>query len=81
MVPAHPKCAALKQEGPRTQRVFPWYVFALAFLIVGALFDDTLARVLRRTGSVLVLGACLTVLLGPNRAGKARPEWAQAGAL
>jgi hypothetical protein len=43
-----------------------FHLALLAVLLVGALFDDPFARLLRGLGAFLVLGACLRALLVPS---------------
>jgi hypothetical protein len=68
-----------EEVGPTAFRT--WLAFQLALggvLLIGAAFDDPLARFLRLVGAVLVLPACLVALLGPPAPPSGLPPWAGA---
>ena len=50
---------------PSLHALVVFHVGLFGVLFVGASFENTLGRLLRLTGAVLVLGACLTVLFVP----------------
>jgi len=53
-----------------------FHMALLSVFIVGALFDDDLARSLRVVGPLLALGICLAVMVLPARAFGTLPTWA-----
>jgi hypothetical protein len=64
------------EAGPTAFR--GWLAFQLALggvLLIGAAFDDPLARFLRAAGAALVLPACLVALLGPPAPPPGLPPW------